>query len=812
MLRRYGLRRNWAFRTELYPQLATENVLDAVDQPTKGGFSVVQAALPTQHLHKFTCLSDPYVAGGRKTYLIGRQNGRFPDMGGHVPHEMGGMWSHPIKVIDGFWLGVGPSVDQARWLPEAVGFWKSSISVGHIYGQREGLRIEQETWAAHDAEAIVVTYRIQGAHGPITEPVPLVFLARVDLRGAWLSERLGWKDGKDEARYVADAGYALAWDPEMPFHAVVGAACGRVAGCATGEIWGPERTAGNGTSVALSLLADPNAAGEAEVTVVIASSSSSQKEAVATWNNVASDLGSTYRHKAEVTQDLLSFTRLEAPDAPVVETLNDIKLGYEQLYREVDGYGEGLGAGLPEYPWWFGTDNSYAVQGAVCVGRFEVAQNTLRLLARISEETNGNGRIIHEATTHGVVFNPGNTQETPHFTMAVWDTFLWTGDTAFLRELYPTCKKGVLDWLLDTMDTDGDLFPEGYGIMEVAGVNWELIDTAVYTHEALKALGHMADLVHEPDVVAQCKEQAERLREFIEARFWSEEEQLYADLIASPSMLMERMQHIRNQHGNEQPAMQEALDAIEARCKASENDDEQAWLLKNWVIFCPMEVGLAPQDRAIPALDRMLTAEFTGRFGLYLSGINQTSMMTISTGVGAVSQARYHRMEAALGMIHQICSTRNLRFPGSPSEMSPDWGCFIQAWTGYGLAYPVVRQFFGINPIAHERKLVLAPHPPRSWPVASLKQVRVGGATFDFAYRVDSSANEVTLVIQSDDPGWTIDFHIDPAWFEVTAGDYALLVNRERKASGSAGKPLKARWETTGHDVVVLRYDGEVNG
>ncbi len=27
-------------------------------------------------------------------------------MGGHVPGEMGGLWVHPIKLIDGFWVRV----------------------------------------------------------------------------------------------------------------------------------------------------------------------------------------------------------------------------------------------------------------------------------------------------------------------------------------------------------------------------------------------------------------------------------------------------------------------------------------------------------------------------------------------------------------------------------------------------------------------------------------------------------------------------------------------------------------------------------
>ena len=44
----------------------------------------------------------PYVTAGDRTYLIGTQDGNFPDMGQHVPGEMGGLWLPPIKLIDAF--------------------------------------------------------------------------------------------------------------------------------------------------------------------------------------------------------------------------------------------------------------------------------------------------------------------------------------------------------------------------------------------------------------------------------------------------------------------------------------------------------------------------------------------------------------------------------------------------------------------------------------------------------------------------------------------------------------------------------------
>lgn len=47
---------------------------------------------------------NPYLTAGDKTYIIGTQDGNFPDLGGHTPGEMGGVWNHLIKLLDGFWV------------------------------------------------------------------------------------------------------------------------------------------------------------------------------------------------------------------------------------------------------------------------------------------------------------------------------------------------------------------------------------------------------------------------------------------------------------------------------------------------------------------------------------------------------------------------------------------------------------------------------------------------------------------------------------------------------------------------------------
>src|SRR5687767_14845223 len=47
-------------------------------------------------------LNTPYNTAGDRLYMVGNQDGTFPDLGWHVKGEMGGIWHHPIKLLDGF--------------------------------------------------------------------------------------------------------------------------------------------------------------------------------------------------------------------------------------------------------------------------------------------------------------------------------------------------------------------------------------------------------------------------------------------------------------------------------------------------------------------------------------------------------------------------------------------------------------------------------------------------------------------------------------------------------------------------------------
>ena len=452
--------------------------------------------------------------------------------------------------------------------------------------------------------------------------------------------------------------------------------------------------------------------GTSTLTFVIAGSATDSTAAVNAYEYLARHQASLLARKKAHYAALIDRARITIPDRRLQEVYDWVRINAEWLVRDVPGIGRGLGAGLMEYPWWFGTE-TYSLQALMATGDFDLAKQTLRLLKAQSMKANGNGRIVHEVTTNGAISNPGNTQETAQFILTAGRLFEWTGDLDFAREMYPAMTMG-LHWLLTDMDQNKDLFPEGYGIMEVSGLNAELIDVAVYTEQALQATAHIAGVLNEPEAAERYRHLASQLATRINERFWVEEEGSYADFYGTRAQAMSAAEGAIRQIGlkgaNELTQRDRELMGYYEQLKqrfSAMPDSTRGWLTnKNWVITTPMETGIAPRARALRLLDK-IRRENVGEYGPFLSAVDRQAMMTISTGVQAVSEANYGRTDEAMWYVDKIVQTFNRVSPGSISEMMPDYGCFTIAWTSYGIVVPLIQHVFGIQPdaLAQDRGL-----------------------------------------------------------------------------------------------------------
>src|SRR5919205_3225938 len=58
-----------------------------------------------------------YIASSERAYAIGFEDGRFYANGWHITGEMGGVWTPPLKLVDGIWFGV-----DGAWVGPATRF------------------------------------------------------------------------------------------------------------------------------------------------------------------------------------------------------------------------------------------------------------------------------------------------------------------------------------------------------------------------------------------------------------------------------------------------------------------------------------------------------------------------------------------------------------------------------------------------------------------------------------------------------------------------------------------------------------------
>ena len=92
-----------------------------------------------------------YVTTGDRAYVVGTEAGRFPAMGFHTRGEMGGIWSPPIKLLDGIWFGIG---DQ--WIGPATEFTSGYGHVKMELPDQGGMSVSRTDFVPDGRRAVLV--------------------------------------------------------------------------------------------------------------------------------------------------------------------------------------------------------------------------------------------------------------------------------------------------------------------------------------------------------------------------------------------------------------------------------------------------------------------------------------------------------------------------------------------------------------------------------------------------------------------------------------------------------------------------------
>jgi glycogen debranching enzyme len=675
-------------------------------------------------LKKTEDLDRPFSLCGRRCYLIGRQNGLFPDFGGKRIGEMGGVWTHPIKIVDGFWLGIqtmeegvyGYRVGRGRrWLTDCDEFvlGDGGAWVEHRYNLNN-LNVIRREFIPYEDPALGIDIHISSLDKSISK-VQLNFLVRFDILPTFFS---GWPDPgrleieiKEKGERIVVHALAVELHPWTAgrWTAILGSDI-PPSSIITGEnLWGPEKTSGNGVSCLLKFVL--NLDQDVNLHLALAGDCEGEQRATRTLNKLLNGYNACLERK-------INHFRYVANDLTLVETpdklLNDaflwsklnlewltqtspymkMRIGDEWLIYNSPYVGTCVVAGHQEYPFYFGGDTEVSIAGILAAGLHDTAKKSLRLLGAVGKKQNG--RIPHCVVTNGEIYDRGNIHESTLFVRAVWDTYLWTGDEFFLKELYPICCMSILDYTLKQPHKDGILLRETgdnpESPKEKACPSWLIW--------GLEAFADMAKIYGDNSYSMKAKHEAEKMKQQLEDQFWVEENRLYA------RMLDENNYPISDQQNNFWSYMHETI--IAAYC------------------------GVAKKSRIDKALTKIERLPYTGDWGIYLAP--KSGIMPYTTGKAAIAEFNYGRLEKGLRYIRMIAKTVGHIMPGAVPESIDRYGDpkkfrgwpYLQLWSASHINQGLVWGLLHIKPDAQKRKVVMQPQLPKDWPYAEFKNIKIG--------------------------------------------------------------------------------------
>lgn len=710
-----------------------------------------------------------YVTAGNMLYSIGNQYGDFPEIGFHVPGEMGGIWQHPIKLLDGFSLSVNNTV-----LDKCEQFTAYPFANRFDYFTDQEISVTRTDFVPDSLPVFVVEYLVQNNASDLRK-TELTLKVNSDLSPVWLGERSGMIDSRDTLLGMEAGNTVIIKDNQNEWYAGISS---EVDSFIVGNV-GDSRLKGKGISVDLNFHALDLKPGEKKVLRFYISGSMKNTTEVDQNLKVAKEnIKQLFAEKQQRYTEIDKRAAITIPDTLLMQAYQWGKYNTDWLIRDVSGMGQGLNAGLPDYPWFFSNDQSSAFGALVGTIEPQLFYNSWDMLLRISNEYNNNsGRIVHEVSTNGQVYDKGRMEESQEFINAAWKIFKWTGNKEFLKTYYNHGKK-VWEFLQEH-DTNNNLYVEGYGGVEIEGLNDEMLDVAYHTQVFLKTMSDMALVFDEIVLSKEYADKAEILKRKINEDWWNSSENRYFDFISDKSKALQlidmalekRVSDDRNKWAKDK------LTELKAKIKKGEYNE------KGYSVYYNPSTGVltsdvADKEKAVKYLEAV--PFFTNKYGLYISGIARPDDITLeessvahrlkgefnyheaimigATSALAIAECKYRGADYAMTYIEKILNNFSFATPGTTYEVSPDYGMFVQAWNVGGINIPLIQYFFGVDPMAHNKEITIKPDMPSRWEFAKLEHLLVGDNKLSIDYK--KADNKRIYIIENSQDGWTINFEL----------------------------------------------------
>ncbi len=657
---------------------------------------------------------DAFDVGGRRCVMLG--------------HEQTGIrevWCHPLRILrdvrTSFIVNGGAGVSASDLQPEIV---TSPAGVTRRFLVGEAL-IEETTFADPTYPAGCIRYRI-GADCDVR----VIIDAEVDLRLMWpLDERAtgglryAWDEGLNAAVVTTISGeFASIFGSSVKPLAQLSAPCQSLR--YGGNAWSSEGDSLRSIRIGLTLRWQP---GDDPLSVVIAGSGTSEREAELAYRAVMASPSASYVRQTTAVQEVTGqHVAIDTPDGIFNDLYVAALLGTDRFYLETPGLGRSYVAGYgtvergwdggqavsgrPGYAWYFGRDSVWTAFAALAGGLHDRARTVVEFLGRHQDLS---GKILHELTTSGYShFDAADA--TPLYVILFGRYVRASGHVSFARREFAQLER-AMEFCLST-DTDGDGLIEntnvGHGWVEGGGlfpVHTEHYLASCWA-EALREAASVADMIGRPAVAKKWNSMSRSVRSTIETDFWNND---------AGTFRFAKMQ-------------------------------DGSW--RNDVTILPtvgLGFGIGTPEQGSTALRPLSGDEFTADWGVRIIGRSNSmfnpkgyhtgSVWPLFTGWTALAEFRYDR--PLQGFLHTASTmlTSTVFSSGAVEEvlhgstLTPAGVCSRQAWSESMIIQPLLEGMLGIDADGAHHRLSLRPWFPPQWNTCTIRRIRVGTSIVSFS-------------------------------------------------------------------------------
>lgn len=683
-----------------------------------------------------------FLIAGPRLYEFGSMDGSFPRVG-RLDGDQGGVWCHPIKLVDTFGFEV-LEADRKPWRLLGPSRFEHSFDSAYFHFERNELKAARQDFVPEDESALVSLLTLRNTTDRPRE-LTVRFSAAVNLRPSYESRLPNGPDvieHQDGLLVASDSAMAAKW--------------GVVLGCDQS----PADYDVAGTNGYLSYRVTLPARGETTLKFLVVGEHQDGVEAArARFKSIANRVAELLAAKQALYRErLLGGVKFECSDpamndafvcakANVMMSVMDLRPGYPAPF---------LAAGFPIYTWLFGCDSLHSTAGVAAAGFDDAARTTLECLLHYAAQKK---QGAHEVASDGRLLGWDHSQETPQLVLACWKHFQWTGDQTFLQAAYPVCRE-IIAHVLATADQDHDGYLEGPGLLEQAGMGPERIDSVCQLYAAYESLANMAEALGESGADDFRRRAAELKRNF-NRDWWNPFEKIWA---------------------------------------CSLRKDGSQTMDNFWAVAFPQQVGIAEPDKAAIVLDRIQKEWVNDQWGF----VHQWKPKIAGEGVGVVhnnvlAQTAFTYGKTDLGWrLMQLSAKAPLeeRMLGAFDETIPGGGDLVQLWSFGPFLECVIEGLAGIRPRPSSHRVDLFPQLPRSLDWFKIEDCRIGTHSLSLEHR--KTGHSITTIVTHSEGDAPLTGRF---WLPADAFDATIKVN------GQAIKPESRKMPQSGIEPPCVNYE-----